>query len=67
MSKVAKLVAVSFLTRVIVDENATQDEIIKASEQGFRDKIDNHEIGDNLEYIDDDTECPYDPEGLDKD
>jgi hypothetical protein len=56
--KVAKLVMVSLMTRVIVDENATDDEIIAASYQGFQDKLDNRELGDNLEEIRDDDECP---------
>lgn len=56
---IAKLVAVSFLTRVIVDENATTEEILEASKQGFIAKVVNSELEDNLEYIKDDTECPF--------
>lgn len=59
MAKVAKLVCVSLMTRVIVDEDATQDEIINASYKGFQAKIDNRELGDNLESVEDDAECPF--------
>ncbi|MHA2404809.1 MAG: hypothetical protein ACXADH_17565 [Candidatus Kariarchaeaceae archaeon] len=57
--KVAKLVYFSLMTRVIVDEGATEDEIIASTYANIQDKIDNRELGDNLEEIDDDTECPY--------
>ncbi len=59
--KVAKLVDVSLRTRVIVDKNATEDEIIQQSKQKFIDTI-NTSLGDNIEDIEDDDECPYDPE-----
>lgn len=59
MAKVAKLVMVSLVTRVIVDESATEDQIISASYKGFQAKIDNRELGDNLESIEDDEEVPY--------
>jgi len=58
MSKVAKLVCFSLMTRVIVDEDATDDDIIKACYPRIQAKIDNRELGDNLEEIDDDEECP---------
>lgn len=45
--------------RVIVDENATQDEIIEASYEKVQDKIDNRELGDNLIECGDDEECPF--------
>lgn len=59
MAKVAKLVMVSLMTRVIVDENATDDQIIAASYKGFQAKIDNRELGDNIESIENDEEVPY--------
>jgi len=59
MKKVAKLVAVSFLTRVIVDENAEQEEILAEAKKKFQAKLDNNELSDNLEYIENDEECPY--------
>jgi len=57
MKKVAKLVSYSFMTRVVVDEDATQDEIIRASKRLMKLKVDT-ELGENLEDIDDDEECP---------
>ena len=59
MAKVAKLVTISFTTRVIVDENSTEDEIFAASYKGFQDKLDNREVGDNCTEIAEDTECPF--------
>jgi hypothetical protein len=63
MSKVAKLVYVSLVTRVIVDENASDTEILMKAQSKFIEKIEN-EIHEHLESIEDDTECPYD-ENLD--
>jgi len=65
MAKVAKLVYMSMVTRVIVDEDATEDQIIQASKDSFVEKVLN-ELGENLEEIVDDEEVPYDPEGIDK-
>jgi hypothetical protein len=65
MAKVAKLVYVSMVTRVIVDEDATDEQIIQASKNNFVEKVLN-ELGENLEEIVDDEEVPYDPEGIDK-
>lgn len=62
ITKVAKLVAISLLTRVIVNENATQEEILAESKKKFQAKLDNNELSDNLDYIDNDDECPFDPE-----
>jgi hypothetical protein len=59
MSKVAKLIEVSLMVRVIVDENATEEQIIAASYDKFQDKLDNRELGDNLVSIENDTECPF--------
>ena len=59
MKKVARLVEFSLRTRVIVDENATDDQIIKASYKGIQDKITNRELGDNLVECDLDEECPF--------
>lgn len=56
--KVAKLVAVSFLTRVVVEENATEEEILEKAKSNFAFKIED-ELSENLEYIVDDIECPY--------
>ena len=65
MAKVAKLVYVSMVTRVIVDEDATEEQIINLAQYKFMDKVQT-ELCENLENIVDDVECPYDPEGIDK-
>jgi len=57
--KVAKLVEVSLLVRIIVDENATEDQIIEATYPKLQDKLDNREIGDNVMSIEDDEEVPF--------
>lgn len=57
MKKVAKLVAYSFMTRVVVDEDATDDQIIQASKRMIKLKVQD-ELGENLESIEDDEECP---------
>ena len=56
--KVAKLVSCSLMTRVIVDENATKDDIIRTSKHRFVNIV-NESLGDNIETIEDDEECPY--------
>jgi hypothetical protein len=57
MSKVAKLVYYSFATRVVVDETSTDDDIIVASKRMMLEKV-KSELGENLEEIIDDEECP---------
>lgn len=63
MAKVAKLVCVSLMTRVIVDEELSEDELLeKAMKQArpqFVDIIMNDGIGDHLESLEDDDECPF--------
>lgn len=56
--KVAKLVYISLATRVIVDANATEEEIVEASKENFLNKI-NTELHENLEEILDDEEMPF--------
>ena len=57
MRKVAKLVAYSFMTRLVVDEDATEKQIIDASKRMIKLKVQD-ELGENLESIEDDEECP---------
>jgi len=61
--RVAKLVMVSLMTRVIVDDNLTEEqeleEIAEQTKAAFVDKIMNDGIGDHLESIEDDEECPF--------
>ena len=59
MTKIAKLVAVSLMTRVIVDDSVTDEEILQIARPRFIDKI-TTELGEHIESIEDDTECPYD-------
>ncbi len=59
--KVAKLVLASLMVRVIVEKDATEDDIIKLSKRKFHEKIDDS-LGDNIEEIIDDEECPYEYE-----
>jgi hypothetical protein len=61
MSLVAKLVYVTLATRVIVDENASESEILELAGIKLAEKI-QHELTEHLESIEDDIECPYDPE-----
>jgi hypothetical protein len=57
MKKVAKLVYYSFVTRVVVDDDATEDDIIIESKRKILEKA-NNELSENLEDIIDDEECP---------
>lgn len=59
--KVAKLVCASFMTRVIVEHDATDEEIIAAAKPNIAAVVWT-DLGDNLESIEDDEECPYNPE-----
>jgi hypothetical protein len=61
MSKVAKLVTISLMTRVIVDENASEEEILNSARPKFIQKV-QEELNENIEEIWYDNECPYDPE-----
>ena len=55
--KIAKLVECNLMTRVVVDEDVTEDEIIRKSRSKFIDII-NTSLGDNIIDIIDDLECP---------
>jgi hypothetical protein len=59
--KVAKIVTISLMTRVVVDEDASENDIFEAARHRFKDKIDT-EMGENIGDIYDDVECPYDPD-----
>ncbi len=66
MTKVAVLVEVSFTVRLIVDVEATNEEIIPLLYPLIQDRLDNREVGDNLVSVEEDIECPYDPTTDDK-
>ena len=61
MAKIAKLIAVNLLTRVIVDEADSEEENLAAAKPRLISKI-NTDLRDNVEYIEEDSECPFDPE-----
>jgi hypothetical protein len=56
--KVAKLVKVCLITRVIVDEDATDEQILQKSTMAFKLKV-NEELSENLDSIEPDVECPF--------
>jgi hypothetical protein len=56
--KVAKLVAVSMVTRIIIPENATDEDIKEKALPVFQERL-NNEFFENLEFIELDEECPY--------
>lgn len=60
MAKVAKIVVVSLATRVIVDSDATDEQIMSIADEHFKDMINNAETLQNVVSIYDDEECPYD-------
>jgi hypothetical protein len=49
------------MTRVIVDENASEEEILNSARPKFIQKV-QEELNENIEEIWYDNECPYDPE-----
>lgn len=59
--KVAKLVVTTFVTRVIVDENATHEEIINEARPKLVNQVLN-ELSENLEDVIEDKEVPFNPE-----
>lgn len=59
--KVAKLVTMSFVTRIIVDNDASDQDIERAAQSGLREKL-RTEFQDNILSVEDDTEQPYDPD-----
>jgi len=56
--KVAKLVRVSLVTRVIVDEDATEQEIMELAVPKLSENLMDSPF-ENLDEIVDDTECPF--------
>ena len=64
--KKAHLVLVSMATRVVVDENATEQDIIKLANAQIIDNIIVDGIFENVEEVLDDYECPYDADFDDK-
>ena len=61
MSKKAMLVYTTFVTRVIVDENATDEEIIEAAAPKLAEQA-LYELSENIDEITFDEDCPYNPD-----
>lgn len=59
MTKVAKLVYVSLMTRVIVDADATEQDIINASRESLIEKINDESFAEHVEEVIDDFEVPF--------
>lgn len=57
---IAKLVTVSLMVRVIVDFDADDEMIWLKAKPKFVKNLDDAGM-DNLEAIEDDEQCPYDP------
>lgn len=60
--KKAYLVYVSLATRVVVDDNATEQDIIKLANTNILNNIIADGIFENVEEVVEDEECPYDEE-----
>jgi uncharacterized protein YbcI len=58
MAKVAKLVLISLMTRVVVEDTATDEEIVEAARPQLVDKM-RTDLHENIEEIIDDEEVPY--------
>lgn len=62
----AKLVTFSITTRVVTMESGYQDfdeeEAFNAARNKILDDADEYLIWDNIDFIEDDKECPYDPD-----
>ena len=58
--KKAHLVYISMATRVVVDENATEQDIIKLANAQIINNIIADGIFENVEEVLEDNECPYD-------
>lgn len=56
--KVAKLVYTSFVTRVIVEENSSEEQILEAAKSKLLEQV-KYDLAENLEEIKNDTEVPY--------
>lgn len=57
----AKLVTITITRRVVVPDNAIEEQIIKQAIDKIR-ELDDYEIAENLDSIIEDDECPYDAE-----
>ncbi len=58
--KIAKIVIIQFVTRVIVDELDSEDFVIAKAAKNIQEKIHNGEVAENVENIFEDKEQPFD-------
>jgi len=58
MAKVAKLITVSLIVRVIVDDNDSDENIFDKALPALKSSLYSNSLS-NVEDIKDDTECPY--------
>jgi hypothetical protein len=59
MSKVARLIGISLLTRVIVDEDWNEEELNDIAVRQFKEKLDTEGIWDSVDQNTLDEELPY--------
>lgn len=59
MTKIAKLVTATVTTRVVVDSNATKEEIAEATDSALRKVLQSNGAMDFITEIKDDTEVPF--------
>lgn len=59
MARVAKLVRISLMTRVIVNDTDDEETIMKKARPNFIDKVKEEGLLDHLESIEDDEEIPF--------
>ncbi len=60
--KITKLVRYSICTRVVVNDTDNEDEITRVANNKLLNDPRGYICGENISEIEDDTECPYDPE-----
>jgi hypothetical protein len=58
--KIAKLVTVEFITRVVVDVDASEGVIAEQAGANIIKRIHNQETAENISEVRDDIECPVD-------
>lgn len=59
MTKIAKLVTATVTTRVVVNTNATEEEIAEAANSGLRTALQTSGVLDFITEIKDDTQVPF--------
>lgn len=62
MKKKAYIVGINPLVRVVVPENATEEEVIDAAIEKMRKNPDEYIHATHCNEVREDTECPYNPE-----